>query len=96
MGRGLKTSDRGSCRQGRDSRKAFLLATSTPGDGFLGIRRYWSNELVSQVGVEKLSSPLCSQQGPTQLHMTLQPGLVLNLPLAQSPPKSAPAGQTQL
>lgn len=44
----------------------------------------------------KSSSPLCSQQGPAQLHITLQPGLVLKLPLAQSPPKSAPAEHTQL
>lgn len=30
--------------------------------------------------MEKLFSPLCSQQGPTQLHITLQPGLVLKHP----------------
>lgn len=30
--------------------------------------------------MEKLFSPLCSQQGPTQLHITLQPGLVLEHP----------------
>lgn len=31
--------------------------------------------------------PLCSQQGPAQLHITLQPGLDSKFPLAQSPPK---------
>lgn len=71
--------------------KAFLLALALLKMDSLESTRFWRRELVFQVWVEKLFSHLCRA-----LNVTLQPRLGFKSPLAQSPPKSAPAEQTQL